>query len=96
MEELLEAAKAVNEIAPEVVFRHRSAGVLTWALAHKLEREVLDELTARGDYSDSTISMLRTSKALGYPEDDRPASFAGHGITPIVLGAIEKLWNRLH
>jgi len=37
MDVLFAADGAVREAVPAVVQRHRSAGVLTWALLHKIE-----------------------------------------------------------
>jgi hypothetical protein len=36
MDVLNAAVAAVNEAAPAVILRHRSAGVLTWALLHQI------------------------------------------------------------
>jgi len=46
LDELSVANEHVQEVVPTVVSRHRFAGVLTWALLHEIEGEVLAELIA--------------------------------------------------
>src|SRR5260370_42236415 len=75
---------------------HRSAGVLTWALLHKIEGEVLADVAATGNHSKRILDMIRAPAALDYPKDDRPASFDGHDFVPIVFGAIEDAWPRVN
>jgi Protein of unknown function (DUF2471) len=87
---------AVKEEVPAVVQRHRSAGVLTWALLHRIESEVLSDVAATGKHSKRILDMLRAPAALGYPKDDRPASFEGHEFVPIVFGAIDDAWRRVN
>uniref|UniRef100_UPI003F50B1EE DUF2471 family protein n=1 Tax=Caballeronia sp. LjRoot34 TaxID=3342325 RepID=UPI003F50B1EE len=96
MDVLFAADAAVREAVPAVVQRHRTAGVLTWALLHKIEGEVLAEVAASGNHSKRILDMIRAPDALGYPKDDRPASFVGHDFVPIVFGAIEDAWRRVN
>ncbi len=96
MDVLFAADAAVREAVPAVVQRHRSAGVLTWALLHKIEAEVLADVAATGNHSKRILDMIRAPAALEYPRDDRPASFDGHDFVPIVYGAIEDAWRRVN
>ncbi|WP_321958133.1 DUF2471 family protein [Paraburkholderia bannensis] len=96
MDVLFAANAAVTEVVPTVVQRHRTAGVLTWALLHKIEGEVFAEVVATGKHSSRILDMLRAPAALDYPKDDRPVSFEGHDFVPIVFGAINDAWRRVH
>ncbi|WP_028224937.1 MULTISPECIES: DUF2471 family protein [Paraburkholderia] len=96
MDVLFSANAAVQEVVPAVVQRHRAAGVLTWALLHKIEAEVLAQVAATGKHSMRILDMLRAPAALDYPKDDRPVSFEGHDFVPIVFGAIDDAWRRVH
>jgi hypothetical protein len=93
---LFDAEAAVQEVVPRVVERHRSKGILTWSLLHKLEEEVLSEVSSRGRFSSALLKMICAPAALSYPNDERPASFDGHDFVPIVFGAIEKAWRKAH
>lgn len=96
MEALFAAEAAVREVVPGVVLRHRSKGILTWALLHQIESEVLAEVLSTGKYSKRLLGMLRAPEALGYPNDDRPASFEGHDFAPIIFGAIADAWAKVN
>jgi Protein of unknown function (DUF2471) len=96
MDVLFAAASAVKEAVPAVVQRHRSAGVLTWALLYRIESEVLADVAATGKHSKRILDMLRAPAALSYPKDERPASFEGHEFVPIVFGAIDEAWRRVN
>nr|WP_207002327.1 DUF2471 family protein [Trinickia mobilis] len=96
MDVLFAADAAVKEVVPGVVLRHRSAGVLTWVLLHRIESEVLAEVAATGKHSTRMLNMLRVPAALDYPKDDRPASFEGHDFVPVVFGAIIDAWRRVN
>ncbi|MEM5406206.1 DUF2471 family protein [Paraburkholderia unamae] len=96
MNALFAANAAVTAAVPTVVQRHRSAGVLTWALLYKIEAEVLAEVEATGKHSSRILDMLRAPAALDYPKDDRPVSFEGHDFVPTVFGAINDAWRRVH
>lgn len=93
---LFSAEAAIQDAIPAVVKRHRSAGVLTWALLHAIEAEVLTEVAASGKYSKRLLNMIRAPAVLEYPKDDRPASFEGHDFVPIVFGAIDRAWRQVH
>jgi hypothetical protein len=86
----------LDDLVPPVVARYREAGTLTWSLLHRIEGEVLEEALASGQLSAATVKMIRSHEAFLYPKDDRPASFVGHEVMPVVFGAIEDAWNRLH
>ncbi|KDR38997.1 hypothetical protein BG61_35360 [Caballeronia glathei] len=96
METLFAADAAVRQAVPAVVLRHRSAGVLTWALLHAIEAEVLAEVAATGKHSRRILDMIRAPAALDYPSDGSPASFEGHDFVPIVFGVIEEEWRRVN
>jgi hypothetical protein len=96
MDVLFAADAAVREAVPAIVLRHRSAGVLTWALIHQIESEVLAEVAASGKHSPRMLNMLRAPAALDYPKDDRPVSFQGHDFVPPVFGAIDDAWRRVN
>jgi hypothetical protein len=96
MEALFAAQAAVKEVVPTVVHRHRSEGVLTWALLHRIESEVLAEVGATGRHSKRLLEMLRAPEALAYPNDDRPVSFDGHDFVPVVFGAIAASWAKVN
>ena len=93
---LFAAEAAVRDAAPAVVQRHRSAGVLTWALLHTMEVEVLADVAATGKHSKRILDMIRAPAALDYPKDEREASFEGHDVVPIVFRAIEDAWRRVN
>jgi hypothetical protein len=95
MDQLFAADAAVKEAVPAVVSRYRAAGVLTWAILHQIEADVLAEVAATGKYSHRLLNMLRASPALDYPKDDRPVSFEGHDFVPPVFGAIDDAWGRV-
>ncbi|MGF6440124.1 DUF2471 family protein [Paraburkholderia youngii] len=96
MDVLFAAHAAVKEAVSAVVLRHRSAGVLTWALLHRIEAEVLAEVAATGKHSARILDMLRAPAALEYPKDDRPVSFRGHEFVAPVFGAIDDEWRRVN
>ena len=96
MDELSRADEEVREIVPAIVSRHRSVGILTWALLHEIESEVLALLTAEGNYSKHVLNMMRAPKVMGYPTDNREVSFKGHGAVSLIFSAIEKAWNKVH
>lgn len=96
MDVLFAARAAIREAVPAVVQRHRSAGVLTWALLHEIEAEVLAEVAATGSHNTRILDMIRAPAALEYPKDDRPVSFEGRDFVPIVFGAIEDAWRQVN
>ena len=95
-DDLDEAEAAVREALPAVIARHRSAGILTWALLHQIEEEVIDEVVASGDCDRGTLNMLRAIPAFGYPRDNQPVSFEGHDAVPSAFSLIEKAWRLVH
>jgi hypothetical protein len=48
-DDLDDAEAAVKEALPAVIARHRSAGILTWALLHQIEDEVIEAAAASGE-----------------------------------------------
>ena len=96
LEDLDAADEAARRLVPRVVMRYREAGVLTWALMHQIEDEVLAELDATGAHPKATLSMIRSSPVFGYPRDERPASFGDASVVPSIFLQIEKAWNLVH
>jgi len=90
---LFDAQAAVETVLPHVVARHRSKGVLTWKLIHRIEEEVLSEVCAEGIFSPRLLQMICAPAALSYPNDDQPVSFEGHDFVPIVFSAIDRAWR---
>lgn len=95
-DDLTAADQAASRVVPEVVTRHRCAGILTWALLHQIESEVLAELEAGGEHPASALNMIRAAPVLGYPTDDRPVSFSGASVVPVIFRQIDKAWNLVH
>lgn len=95
-DELTEASAAAGRVVREVVLRHRCSGVLTWALLHQMEGEVLAELQAGGEHSAWMLNMIRSTPLFGYPKDNRPVSFSEASIVPIIFGQIKDAWNLVH
>ncbi len=87
---------AARQVVPRVVMRYRDSGVLTWALIHRIEDEVLVELEATGVHPKAALSMIRSSPLWGYPRDDRPVSFGGATALPTLFVQIAEAWVRVH
>jgi hypothetical protein len=96
MDAMYAADADLKAAVPAAVGRHRAAGTLTWALIHKTEAEILDEVAATGKHSARMLGILRASPAMGYPKDNRPVSLEGHEVVPTVFGAIYAEWNRVN
>ncbi|MBC8641570.1 DUF2471 family protein [Caballeronia sp. EK] len=94
MDAFYAADEALKEAVPGIVERHRSAGVLTWALLHRIESEVFSEVAATGKYNARMLGMLRAPAVLDYPKNDQPVSFEGHDVVPSVFRAIDDAWRR--
>lgn len=94
MDAMYAADADLKAAVPAAVRRHRAAGTLTWALIHRIEAEIIDQVAATGKHSARMLGMLRASPAMGYPKDDRPVSLEGHDVVPTVFGAIYAEWNR--
>lgn len=87
--------QAITELAPAVVRRHRSAGILTWRLMHQMESELFTELEATGQHSPQMLRMMRSQGVMGYPKDDREFSLEGHEVVPAAFTALEEAWARV-
>ncbi|MEX3630004.1 MAG: hypothetical protein VB138_11555 [Burkholderia sp.] len=61
-----------------------------------MEAEVIAEVVSTGRHNRRIVDMLRAPEAIGYPQDDRHASFEGHGFVPIIFGAINEAWRRVN
>lgn len=96
LEDLDAVDEAARRVVPLVVMRYREAGVLTWALMHRIEAEVLVELEATGVHPDAALSMLRSSRLMSYPKDGRPASFGNASAVPTLFAQIEAAWRMVH
>jgi hypothetical protein len=94
MDTLIAADGAVREALPAIVRRYRSAGVLTWALLHEIEADVLAHLASTGQHRKRVLDLIRAPASLDYPRDERPASFEGCDLVPVVFQAIEEVWRR--
>jgi hypothetical protein len=79
MDAMYAADADLKAAVPAAVRRHRAVGTLTWALIHKIEAEILEEVAATGKHSARMLGMLRASPAMGYPKDERPASWSRLG-----------------
>lgn len=88
MNELDNIEKDAVQLIPRVVQHHREAGILTWALLHRIEREVIDEIAKSGQYRPVMLNMIRATPLMGYPNDDRPVSLVGHEILPLLFDDI--------
>jgi len=95
-DDLDDAEAAVKEALPAVIARHRSAGILTWALLHQIEDEVIEAAAASGECDRGILNILRAAPAYGYPRDDKPVSFQGHEVVPSAFSLIEKAWHLVH
>ena len=95
-DDLRAADEAAQRAVPAVVMRYRESSILTWALMHRMESEVLAELAASGEHPEFALNMIRSAPALGYPSDDRPVSFGDASVVPSIFLQIEKAWNRVH
>ena len=93
---LRSADAAVKEVSRTVVSQRRHFIVLTWALLHEMEAEVLAELVGSGEHSPMIVNMLGAPEAMAYPKDSRVVSFNRHEFLPIVFGGLERAWNHLH
>jgi hypothetical protein len=91
MEEFWSAQTAIQERLPAIVARYREAGVLTWRLLHRIEREIIAEVNSTGRHPKWILDALR---APGYPKDERAVSFEGHDFIPPVFAAIDDAWHR--
>lgn len=96
MDAMFAADADLKAAVPAAVRHHRAAGPLTWALIHKIEAKILDEVAATGKHSARMLGMLRASPAMGYPKGVRPVSLEGHEVVPTVFGAIYAEWNRVN
>ncbi|WP_208716142.1 DUF2471 family protein [Paraburkholderia graminis] len=94
MDTLIAADAAVREALPAIVRRYRSSGVLTWALLHEIEADVLAHLASTGQHRRRVLDLIRAPASLDYPRDERPASFEGCDLVPVVFQAIQEAWRR--
>jgi hypothetical protein len=96
MDGLFSALETAKEAVPSVVLRHRAAGILTGALLHTIESEVLADISATGSHSVQLLNMLRAPAAMDYQKDERPVPFEGHDFVPPVFAAIDDAWRRVN
>lgn len=96
LEDLDAVDEAARQVVPGVVMRYRESSILTWALVHQIEAEVLDVLEATGVHPRAALSMIRSSPVFRYPQDERPASFGNASAVPAIFLQIERVWNRVH
>ncbi|MGC2042047.1 DUF2471 family protein [Paraburkholderia caledonica] len=94
MDTLIAADAAVREALPTIVGKYRPAGVLTWALLHEIEADVLAHLASTGRHRKRVLDLIRAPASLDYPRDERPACFEGCDLVPVVFQAIQEAWRR--
>jgi hypothetical protein len=94
MDSMIAADAAIRQALPAIVGKYRPAGVLTWALLHEIEADVLTHLASAGQHPKRILDLLRAPASLDYPRDERPASFEGRDLVPVVFQAIEEVWRR--
>ena len=95
MDLLIAADAAVRDALPALVGRYKSAGALTWEVLYKIEADVLAHLAATGEHPKRVLDVIRAPAERNHPRDERPASFEGHDLVPVVFQAIEEAWRRL-
>jgi hypothetical protein len=91
---MIAADAVVRDALPAVVRRYRSADILTWALLYEIEADVLAHLAATDQHSRWVLDLIRAPAELDHPKDQRPASFDGHDLVPVVFQAIEEARRR--
>ncbi len=96
MEEMWSVHASIQEVVSDVVERHRTTGILTWSLLHKIESEVLATVSSSGKHPKWVVDMMRAPEALGYPKDGRQVSFEGHDFIPPVFATIDDAWRRVN
>jgi hypothetical protein len=92
---LNEVERAIQDVVPPIVRRHRAAGVLTWRLMHQIESEVIAAVAATGLHSRQLLGMMRSSPVMQYPKDDTEVSLEGHEAVPIVFSEVHRAWHRV-
>jgi hypothetical protein len=85
MDLLIAADAAVRDALPALVGRYKSAGALTWALLYKIEADVLTHLAATGEHPKRVLDLIRAPAERNHPRNERPASFEGHDLVPVVF-----------
>lgn len=87
----------LNLAIRSIVERYRTDGqVLTWRLAHQIEREALRMLEEAGDLERRYIRMMRMSEWGFIPKVDEPVEFEQEDAVPPALCLIEKAYRALH
>ena len=80
-----------------IVERYRTDGkILTWRLAHQIEREALHVLEKAGDLDRKYIRMMRMSQWGYIPKLDEPVEFEEHESLPPALSLIGQVYRSLH
>lgn len=93
----LHAVQARLDLAiKSIVERYRTEGkILTWRLAHQIEREAIRTLEEAGDLDRKYIRMMRMSRWGYVPRVDEPVEFAYQDIPP-ALNLIDKAYRSCH
>ncbi|MGV3742118.1 MAG: DUF2471 family protein [Burkholderiaceae bacterium] len=87
----------LNLAIKSIVERYRTDGkILTWRLAHQIEREALHLLEEAGDLDRKYIRMMRMSQWGYIPELDEPVELEGHESLPPALSLIGQAYRSLH
>jgi hypothetical protein len=80
-----------------IVERYRTDGkILTWRLAHQIEREALHILEEAGDLERKYIRMIRMSYWGYIPKVDEPLDFEEPEALPLALNLIKQAYHSLH
>lgn len=64
--------------------------------AHQIESEVLEKALTSGQLSATVVRTIQSHDAFKYPRDEHLVSFKGHGLMPILFGAIQEARRVVH
>ena len=87
----------LNLVIKSIVERYRTDGkVLTWRLAHQIEREAVHVLQKAGDLDRKYIRMMRMSQWGYIPKRDEPVEFEEYECLPPALNLIGQAYRSFH
>lgn len=87
----------LNLAIQSIVERHRTEEkVLTWRLAHQIEREALRALEEAGDLERKYIRMMRMSRWGYVPRIDEPVELEAKDAMPPALNLIDRAYRSFH
>ncbi|MFM0140138.1 DUF2471 domain-containing protein [Caballeronia grimmiae] len=93
MDAMIALDTAIRDALPDTVARYRSASVLTRALLHEIEADLLKQLAITGHHSKWVPELIRTTPLFDDPNDEGPA-IEEYGKASMVCQAIEQAWRR--